>query len=881
VGAEWPFVGRADELRQLRRWLTTGERQSVVLAGAPGVGKTRLALECLHAAEDAGFATARVHATRAAAAIPFGALAPLLPAFHHEEAGAVDDRADLLRRSAAALVERTGGRRLVLFIDDAHLLDDASATLIHQLAVTGAASLLVTVRTGEATADPIVSLWKDGLAERFEVEGLDADAIEEVLASALGGRVDRAAVAHLAVRCQGNVLFLRELVIGALHDGTLRDDSGIWRLAGRLSPSDRLVELVESRLSGLSTAERDLLEVVSLGEPLGAAELLTLGDPGLAEVLERKGILRSQTDDRRLSVRLAHPLYGDVLRSRIPALRVRDIARSLAESVEACGQRRREDTLRVATWRLDGGGARPEVMLAAATTARWRYDFPLAERLARAALDAGAGFDAAVLAAQLASLQGRGDEAEAELAALADQAADDAQRGLVAITRLDNRMIYAGTIEEGLRLVEQTEITLSDPGWRDEVTARRGALLLATSGPRTSAETLEPLLERAEGRALVWACMPGAHSLGRLGRIEAALAAAARGRAVQLTLTRPMDWYPWTHLFYRGEALGHAGRLKEAEALATAQYHEAVRDRSVEGQALFTGLLAKVLIDRGRVRTAVDRGREAVALYRQLGRPQFEQVFLVYVAHGLALAGQADAAAHALATHDAMALPPTYFMGVDLGLARAWTAVAGGDLPQARRLFEAAATSGLDIGDLVGAAAALHGLARLGRARDVVTRLTDVAADIEGDLAQARAAHALALAPMDAADLTAVSERFEAMGAVLLAAEAAADAAVAWRRADASRDAAAAERRVATLVAQCEGATTPALGAVEPRSRLTAAERETALLAAAGRSNRDIADELCVSVRTIENRLMHVYEKLGITGRAELAAALSGLGLAG
>ena len=57
------------------------------------------------------------------------------------------------------------------------------------------------------------------------------------------------------------------------------------------------------------------------------------------------------------------------------------------------------------------------------------------------------------------------------------------------------------------------------------------------------------------------------------------------------------------------------------------------------------------------------------------------------------------------------------------------------------------------------------------------------------------------------------------------------------------------------------------------RTRLTPAERETALLAANGRSNKEIADELTLSVRTIEGRLQRVYEKLGLSHRRDLAAA--------
>ncbi|GAA4629516.1 hypothetical protein GCM10023113_37800 [Cellulomonas oligotrophica] len=56
---------------------------------------------------------------------------------------------------------------------------------------------------------------------------------------------------------------------------------------------------------------------------------------------------------------------------------------------------------------------------------------------------------------------------------------------------------------------------------------------------------------------------------------------------------------------------------------------------------------------------------------------------------------------------------------------------------------------------------------------------------------------------------------------------------------------------------------------------LTSREREVAQHAAGGLTNRDIADLLVVSVRTVENHLQRVYGKLGITTRAALAAVLS------
>ena len=57
---------------------------------------------------------------------------------------------------------------------------------------------------------------------------------------------------------------------------------------------------------------------------------------------------------------------------------------------------------------------------------------------------------------------------------------------------------------------------------------------------------------------------------------------------------------------------------------------------------------------------------------------------------------------------------------------------------------------------------------------------------------------------------------------------------------------------------------------------LTATERRVAELVAAGRTNREVAGELVVSVRTVESTLTKAYAKLGIRSRTELARRLSG-----
>jgi len=77
--AEIPLVGREVELDRIVAELDGPAPVAFVLAGAAGVGKTRLASEASRTAAGLGFTTAQAVASRAAASIPFGPFAPLLP----------------------------------------------------------------------------------------------------------------------------------------------------------------------------------------------------------------------------------------------------------------------------------------------------------------------------------------------------------------------------------------------------------------------------------------------------------------------------------------------------------------------------------------------------------------------------------------------------------------------------------------------------------------------------------------------------------------------------------------------------------------------------------------------------------------------------------
>jgi DNA-binding CsgD family transcriptional regulator len=156
----------------------------------------------------------------------------------------------------------------------------------------------------------------------------------------------------------------------------------------------------------------------------------------------------------------------------------------------------------------------------------------------------------------------------------------------------------------------------------------------------------------------------------------------------------------------------------------------------------------------------------------------------------------------------------------------------------------------------------------------VAARLTDLAKQVDGPFVWARAGYANGVAARDSKALEEVSRDFEEIGAILYAAEASAEAAVILRRDSQARKAAAAEQKAARLLARCEGATTPPVRTITARARLTPGEFDAAVQAASGRTNKQIASDMYLSVRTVESHLQHVYEKLGISGRHELADAL-------
>ena len=112
--------------------------------------------------------------------------------------------------------------RPLIAVDDAHELDELSALVVHNLVVRGAATVLVTLRSGEQAPDAVTSLWKDEHLPRLELQALSAAETTALLEQVLEAPVDSTGADRLWSLSQGNLLFLRHLVDGELRSGRLR-----------------------------------------------------------------------------------------------------------------------------------------------------------------------------------------------------------------------------------------------------------------------------------------------------------------------------------------------------------------------------------------------------------------------------------------------------------------------------------------------------------------------------------------------------------------------------------------------------------------------------------------------------------------------------------
>lgn len=867
-------MSREAEMDRILARLRKSEPAAFVVAGASGVGKTRLASEVSKQAAGLGFATAHVVASRAAASIPLGPFAPFIA-----EAGRYPgDMLGLLHLASDGILGRAGpDRKLLLVVDDAQLLDDSSAALVHQLVRDRACSVVASLRTPGLAPDAVTTLWKDGLAERIDLKAWSEPETEAVLASVFGGPVAGGTVRTLWEMSRGNALYLRELLIGAVTSGALSQSGGIWALGRPLTAPSRLVELVAARLSGLAHETVAVLELLAAGEPLAMSVLEKLADPAGLEDAEAQGLVQVSYDGRRSEARLSHPVYGEALRQSLPRSRLRRILANLAQALQETGARRREDPLRLARWQLDSGTpGQPALLDRAARRAMQMFDVDLAARLARAALDAGAGADAGLVLGEAAFRSGRHAEAETLLASLVPLCRTDSELARVASARAHNFHNLIGDSAAANAVLDEALAVITDPACRLELLGRLATTRVYEPDPAGALAAAEPLLASADDTLASRGCYSTSVALALLGRGDEAVSVAYEGvrrhRLAEEHLASGLHHGPESQLI--GAVLGYmaGGRLAQAQAEATTAYQAGLAAGDKEGQASYLLLIGWTQIERGQLGQAVTTFLDGASINREIHDVTALRWCLAGLVLAEAMRGNAGPATVAAAERDS--LPAGAMAAFDPDLVdrgRAWLCFASGETSRASEILSQAAVGAAATQLRVAEARLLHDQARLGQPGQVSARLAELGAIVDGSYVGTLARHASALAAGHARDLEACGLAFDEIGAAMLAAEAYGSAATAYRSQGYLRAATAAARRAAELRAACGDVSTPALLLGEDTPKLTPREREVAALAAAGASSREIAADLVLSVRTVENHLQSAYSKLGVTSREELA----------
>ncbi len=868
----WPLTGRHEDLEAILAALEDGCRASFVMGDA-GTGKTRLAREVLRRAEVDGRIVAGATATESASSTPLGALAHLVPS------GAVDSPPTIFAATQQAIQARTGGSALVLHVDDAHHLDPSSASLLVALAESGAVQLVVTMRPGHRVPDALASLRAGDGVTTTTRGSLDPVAIDTLLHRVLGGPLDGIAEAQLLHTSGGNPLYLRELVLGAVADGILSEVAGVWRLKGSFPASEALGDRVLGRVSELGDDARAALELVAVAEPIGLDLLETLVDAPLLEVLEDRALIRVEPDRRRNQVRLAHPVYGEILRSSIGRLRQRRLSRSLVDAVSATGARRAEDPARLVRWQIDAGITPDlDVVMAGARLARHHQDWSTAALLTGAAVAAGQ-LEAAAMLVEARYALGEFEEADEVAAEALARRAELSDEALVLLHRSLSAGLYfnRGDTDAAIALSGSLLDELRDPHQRELLTFIHAGNLSWAGRIRESVALVGDLI--ASDRDVV------AAQAAIVLEFEGVLCGPL-GRALELA----DEWFPrhlvledlgsttgpGFHMVLKAAALTHMGRLDEARALATAGYEASVAGRVLNGQLWFAVNLGRIELLAGDAVTAERWYREQVALCRSSSWRRSITIALSGLAIALAQQGDAAGAAAAIAERDASGFAFVESFAIDAARGTAWARSAAGDPAGAR----AALAEAIEVAEAAGmtAVAAIGRLDALRLGDTAQAAGLSAAADVVDSPLISLAARWTA-SPNDAAVLEEVGTGLESLGALVIAAEAFARAVDAHKRSGEQRRAAAAQQRADELLRRCRGAApSPALAAVDAVVPLTAREREIALLVADGLSSKEVAERLFLSSRTVSNHLQNAYAKLGISKRTELAAALGRAG---
>ncbi|WP_241961881.1 helix-turn-helix transcriptional regulator [Rhodococcus opacus] len=841
----WPLIGRDEELRRI--WAAiegSGDDSGVLLAGGVGVGKSRLASAAV-AVLAKRHAVRWVTATASARTLPLGAFAQWAPV----------SQADPMMVIHTVIKALTAGDKpVVVAVDDVHLLDDLSVVVIQQLVQRGLARVVLTLRSTEPAPDTITTLWKDGFLNRIDLDPLCENDTERLLSQALAGPVAPATAAELWNLTRGNVLFLRHLVCQERDAGRLVSDVGTWRWSGEPVVSPTLAKLITDQLGSVTDDTAEVLDYLAIGEPIDGTVLEILTSPHAVKELHSRGLIDMTSDNGDIAVRLSHPLYGEVRRSTGNLLQLRRLRGRLATALSTRADPTPAALLRRALLTLESD-LPPDLglHLAATATALRLHDAPLALRFADAGHISDSGFQGAMLHYWVLNYVGRAQDAFTLLEAL-DQ--------------------NALTIEEQRRLSVMRVGTLCWSLGDPERARQELAIAKVARYNHTSSElaAFEALLESVQGRPehaiaaghVVFQAAPSdmafvltscalviAH--GYSGNAAKVFPLTERASALVAT-SSDASALEYGIVYFHIEAMFIAGYLQAAEQVMTRFVEYAANTPGTIG--LFVSLLhSYVDLSQGRLSAALEVLNRVDREFRTTTYDRSAVVSCrVYLIVALSHCGDGKRAAELVADLDT--LNPYGFLRSACTLAKAWAAAAQEMIADAIRLARKAAAIAADRGHFGQELLCLQAASQFGD-RTTAHRLNELTALVDGPRVHAVALHANGLTSVNGEKLAEASRRYEEIGDIVAATDASAQAGTLFREQQHHGSALTAIERARTLAGTHRGLNTPALRQAGEPTPLTRRQREIVALVSQGFTNKEIAERLGVSIRTVEGHRYH------------------------
>jgi DNA-binding CsgD family transcriptional regulator len=904
VQLSWRGVGREAELSALHAFLD-GDRgpHAFVVVGDPGIGKTTLWEAGVVAARERGFRVLVARPNESEAKMAFAALSDLLDGVDATALRAVprpqrralevallraepgDSRVEPFAISAGltGLLRSLAEAELVLVaIDDVPWLDETSAealTFAARRAET--VRFLLTRRSGDATS--LEHVLESAGVERMEVQALSLGATRVLLSRRLGLSLPRHALRRVFELTGGNPLFALEL-------GRMLGERGVPVVGAELPLPPVVDDLFGARIDKLPRPLRRLLLACSLSGDLHQAQLATIEGSSAIEEACEAGLLAADGDRFRPS----HPLLAAAARGSSTASERRQLHLLLARAV--VDEELRVRHLALATLGPDGALAQTAADAAASAAAR------------------GARPDAVELAGHALRLTPDGaDERPDRVLALAGflHAYGDDER-LAAVLNAELESLPAGvrraqaflflsesadaeTLDElEHRLDRALAECPDDPAIRSQVLAKKSAYTIAIRVERVQ-EAEEWALDALEAAA---GAGPDAE---RLALEALAWARGYRGRPLDDISRRfesSSDPAPYlADSPERPAVLRHVWRGEIDAARA-----DLVRMRSLvadhDEQVSFT-LLS---FDLAHLELRVGNLDRTAQLLEELAGPDALRSPAYEFSRALLAAGRGhpdEVESWATRTIERARQVGVRLDELEALRARGLAALLRGDSVLAaeslRLIWEHTQREGVDDPGVFPVAAdlveALVELGELDMARAVTERLQRLSEEQQhpwglASVRRCRGLIELARGYNDAA-VAQLLEAAEAYGALGLRFDQARSLLVLGRAQRRSRKWAAARASLGRADALFEELGSPGwshharselarVGARRPAAEgeLTRAEERVALLAAEGRSNKEIAAELFVSVKTVEKHLSRAYAKLGVHSRGRLAQRL-------